>query len=372
VADHSSQGAAGDEDIAIDAGTTPPLRAGTYFVSLAVFTAGRQIEGTVTAFVDTASTAPPARPTVLTSGAPASFAYPARSSPTLFTGNYGFRVEVPEGATSLTVRLSTVTPRADLDLYIRRGEDVALVDGDVVADVISEGPTGVETITISRTTTPALQSGTYYIGVGVFAPNTEITGTITATVERAPTGAGPSGASVLTPGQVARWSLEAVTRPTLFNATPFRVDVDNISRLEIQLTTDTPGADVDLHVRYGAPPEVQNGRVIADASSTGLTGNEVVTLSSGSRSGLRSGTYWIALAVHTTGMATEGTLLATTTGAAPQSESRLKQRSLAAGEASSNEALIKQSEIPLKKADGMTQEALGELLLKDKLQAQRE
>ena len=44
------------------------------FISLAVFTPNRSIEGTVTAFVDTASAAPPDRATVLTSGVPGRFA----------------------------------------------------------------------------------------------------------------------------------------------------------------------------------------------------------------------------------------------------------------------------------------------------------
>lgn len=364
VADHSSAGDTGDENLSIDAAGNPPLRPGTYFISLAVFTANRTITGTLTAFVDTASATPPQTITLLTSGVPGRFAFPAERQPTLYRGNYGFQVIVPEGATTLTVRLNTLTPNADLDLYVRRGADVDLADGEVVADGYAEGPTGNETIVLTRTSNPPLQPGTWYFAVGVFTRDVEVTGTVTATIERATSAPQPSGGNSISLGQPVRWSLNSVSSPTLFTGMrAYRLDVENISRFEVRLTTDTPGADVDLYVRYGTPPEIQNGRVVADFSSASLTGNELVTISPGQNSSMRSGTYWVALAVFTNDVATQGSLLATATaGSAPQGEetSGLKRRILA-GRASADAILQKQPAV-------LKGEVFGsEILLKDKL-----
>jgi hypothetical protein len=306
--DYRSEGPAGEETLDITAGSTPPLRAGTYFISLGLFTPNVQVQGQVVVYIDTAA-APPTAQVELTSGTPGRFTLPATADPTLYAGTSGFRIQVPAGATSLTVRLNTTTPNADVDLYVRRGADVELLDGEVVADYFAEGTTGNETITITRTSQPPLEPGTYFIALGNFARNVQVTGVVTATVERTPapppTGQGRS----LVFGQPTGWSFDAVTGPTLFSgANAYRLDVTNVSRMEIALTTETPGADVDLYVRFGAPPEVREGRVVADFSATGVSGNERVTITPGANSPLRSGTYWVAMVVFTPGVATSGTL----------------------------------------------------------------
>ncbi len=53
VTDHSSTGDSGNEEIVIDRSSDPPLRAGTYFVSLALFDTGVAAAGTLTATVET-------------------------------------------------------------------------------------------------------------------------------------------------------------------------------------------------------------------------------------------------------------------------------------------------------------------------------
>ena len=53
ISDHSSGGLTGDEKIAITHRSNPPLRAGTYFVSLLLHTTGVVAEGTLTATVET-------------------------------------------------------------------------------------------------------------------------------------------------------------------------------------------------------------------------------------------------------------------------------------------------------------------------------
>jgi hypothetical protein len=98
--------------------------------------------------------------------------------------------------------------------------------------------------------------------------------------------------------------------------------------MEISLRTETPGADVDLYVRYGSPPEVREGRVVADFSASGVTGDERLTITPGANSPLRSGTYWVAMVVFTPGVATTGTLeaqdLSGASGDAPKLQLRPK------------------------------------------------
>ena len=53
ISDYSSEGPTGNEEIIITRQSDPPLRAGTYFVSLGVRTTGVVAEGTVRAEFDT-------------------------------------------------------------------------------------------------------------------------------------------------------------------------------------------------------------------------------------------------------------------------------------------------------------------------------
>ncbi len=326
VTDYRSEGPAGEELLDISAGSTPPLRAGTYFISLALFTPNVQAQGQVVVYIDTAA-APPEAEVQLTSGTPGRFTFPATATPTLYAGTSGFRIQVPAGSTSLTVRLNTTTPNADVDLYVRRGADVGLSEGEVIADYFAEGTTGNETITISRTSQPPLEAGTYFIALGNYARNVQVTGAVTATVERAPAAPATGQGRALSLGQAVGWAHDAVEVPTLFSgANAYRLDVTNVSRMEIALKTETPGADVDLYVRFGSPPEVREGRVVADFSSTNVSGDERITITPGSNSPLRSGTYWVAIVVYTPGVATAGTLEAQDLSGASADAPKLRLR----------------------------------------------
>jgi hypothetical protein len=123
--------------------------------------------------------------TGMTNGTPITFSLPAVTGGTLFHGDYSYTIVVPAGVPQLTVQLTTSTANADVDLYVRFGQDVALSadQTSVVADYKSEGDnTGNENITIN-----APQAGTYYIAFGVFTTNITISCTITAAYQ-APAG----------------------------------------------------------------------------------------------------------------------------------------------------------------------------------------
>ncbi len=78
-----------------------------------------------------------------------------------------YTIAVPAGAQQLKVDLSGNT---DVDLYVRFGQRITIQNGAAVADFRSESATGIESITITPASTPALQAGTYYIAVANFGP----------------------------------------------------------------------------------------------------------------------------------------------------------------------------------------------------------
>jgi uncharacterized protein (TIGR03437 family) len=96
-------------------------------------------------------------------------------------------------------------------------------------------------------------------------------------------------------------SLDAVRRPSLLDDPLLQVVVpENAVSLTIDLEEVTPTtADVDLYVRYGAPPVAANGDVTADYSSLGPAGVEQIVIDGSSSPPLQAGTYYIRLALLT-------------------------------------------------------------------------
>jgi uncharacterized protein (TIGR03437 family) len=196
VADYSSIGDTGVETITITAGSTPPLLPGTYYLTVGLYSTGMAASGTLTATVERAATTAPSSATRLNSGAAADFSLPAVSVSTLFTGASAFRIDVPQGATRLEVRVNTTTANADLDLYVRFGAEPAVLDGRVTADFRATSESGSETIVITPASSPPLQAGSYFIGLVLFTTGLAARGTVTAAVSGAGGGA-PTLASVV-------------------------------------------------------------------------------------------------------------------------------------------------------------------------------
>ena len=322
AADGSSTGPDGNELVTISGGA---LRPGTYYVALALFTTGVDVNGTITATVTSESNSS----VTLTSGVPARFRIGPVTTETLFAGTRGFRVTVPEGAARLELRLATDTAGADVDLYARAASDVTVEGGRIVSDFASEGLTGSEVIVITPGSDPALRPGTYFVALGLFTNNLEATGTVTATV----TNAGPatnSGGALLTPGVPSKFSFGPVTSPTLYNGeNSFRVVVpDGTSRLEIRMTSETPSVDTDLYVRRDADVELADGQAVADYESSSSLGNEVIVVQGAA---LRPGTYYASVGLFTRNAVARGSLLATLTrggvSSAPLKKERLDELS---------------------------------------------
>ena len=184
VADYASEGITGNERIVITPRSDPPLQAGTYFVSIVLFDTGVVAEGTITAEVELdGESPPPISGGPLTPGQPTDFRLGPVDTPTLFTGNHSFQLEVSENASRVIFTLESVDPDVDVDLYVRFGENNTIQDGRVVADYFSRSDTGNERIGITYRSDPPLRAGTYFVSVLVFDTGVVADGTITAEVE---------------------------------------------------------------------------------------------------------------------------------------------------------------------------------------------
>ncbi|MCY4588458.1 MAG: serine protease, partial [Bryobacterales bacterium] len=182
--DHRHRNRTGNERIVITSQSDPPLRAGSYFISVAVYATGVEVNCTLTAEVELEGEAPPTiSGGTLAPGQPADFRLGPVDSPTIFTGDHSFRLEAPENATRITFTLESVDPNVDVDLYVRFGEDNAVQDGKPVSDHFSRGLTGNERIGITHRSDPPLQAGTYFVSILVFDEGVVAEGTLTATVE---------------------------------------------------------------------------------------------------------------------------------------------------------------------------------------------
>ena len=310
VTDYTSPGTSGLEEITIDGRSSPALRAGRYYVALGLFSTGVTARGTITASLTGSAGA---GGSLLISGQARSFSIGPVTGGTLINGAGGFRIDVPEGARRLDVRLAAARPELDIDLHVRYGQDVSLSGSAIVSDYSSAGDGGTEALSITAGSSPPLRAGTYYIAIGLFARNVTVTGTITATI----TGSGGTTGNVLTSGTPVVVEIPAVNEATLRTAElAYQITVpQGATRLDVRLSNGTAGIDYDLFVRKDIAPELGGGGVVADYRSAGDTGDEFISISPSASPPLQpGGTYYVAIAVFTTGRAGNVTLTATVGG----------------------------------------------------------
>jgi hypothetical protein len=103
----------------------------------------------------------------LTSGVSQPGSIPAPSAGSATLGSAQYTVQVPGGATQLRIELNG---NQDVDLYVRSGQRVTVGSSGPVTDLVSESPGGVESVTITASSSPPLRVGTYYVAVGNYGP----------------------------------------------------------------------------------------------------------------------------------------------------------------------------------------------------------
>jgi len=139
-----------------------------------------------------------------------------------------FFISVPSGATQLKIDLNGTQ---DIDLFARFGQRVFILGFRVERDYFSATDSGIETITITPSSTPPLRQGIYYIAIANFGPG-ETLFTVTATV---------SG------GAISR-------APAVFNVSPhLEGDSLELSCTAIDLEGDFATADVAILDVLGRP-----------------------------------------------------------------------------------------------------------------------
>ena len=121
--------------------------------------------------------------TTLSTGVPAPFSYPPQGSSNLFSGDQGFRVEVPATAAGLLVRAITLRAESTLSFHLRRDADVAIGPGEIVADLSIIESEDARIWTLEAQTLPP---GTYFIAVSAGPYQQDLRGTIYAEVLAAP------------------------------------------------------------------------------------------------------------------------------------------------------------------------------------------
>ena len=248
--------------------------------------------------------------TPLSPGQPTTFSLRPVDSPTLFYGDNSFRLEVPTGASRVTITLNS---SVNVDLYVRFGEDNDIQNRRIVSDYSSDGLTGNEQIVITRQSDPPLRAGTYFVSIAVIDTGVVAMGTLTAEVESDGTPLPWISGGPLTPGQPAAFRLGPVDNPILFRGNySFRLEVPTgASRVIFTLESVDLDVNVDLYVRFGEDNRIQNGRPVFDHRSREPTGNERIGITRRSDPPLRAGTYFVSIAVYDTGVVAEGTLTTT-------------------------------------------------------------
>ncbi len=128
----------------------------------------------------------------LTPGVARRFSIPPQSQPFVLTG---ITVAAPGGVSRLTIDLESEVLSHDLSLWARFDRDVVVQFGAVMAADFSVQTIGVgrEQLVIHPGLSPPLQTGVYYLAIGVATLNTAISGSIRATLE----GGGANGTAIV-------------------------------------------------------------------------------------------------------------------------------------------------------------------------------
>lgn len=247
----------------------------------------------------------------LVPGQTATLTLPSVSGPTLI-GGVG-SITVPEGALRLTVDLQAVTSGAAVELFLRFGQDVELLNGQPVADHSARGGARSQRITVTSDSSPALRAGAYFVGIGLLTRGQRVTVRLTATVDddvgdRAPIPCGEE----LTSGVTRNWSLPSQPdAQLLFGVDGLCVDVPEGSEfLRIEFVANPGGAEFGLFATANRDA-FATGEFDPDhaAVGNGLT----IVIGPDSDPPLENGRYFITGIAVTTNAEMSGTLTATVT-----------------------------------------------------------
>jgi Zn-dependent metalloprotease len=209
----------------------------------------------------------------------------AARSGKLLVGAQQYRIEVPNRATRLTVR---VQADAAVRFYLRYRVPITVEDGFIVAEQVSDtGASVAGSLTLENL--PELQAGTYYIAV----VNTE-TAPVRYDVQAEVVDGNPAGPPALTRIENGGFAEGSVPAGPFLASRQFAVQVpEGYRALAVRLEGDQ---DVDLYVRYGQPVRINGtGFPEADVVSESEYAREDIRVVNQEGGALPAGIYVIAV-----------------------------------------------------------------------------
>ncbi|MCC6585717.1 MAG: PPC domain-containing protein [Bryobacterales bacterium] len=287
ITDFSSELGDSNEEIVVSLISRPAIRAGSYYVAVARWSSGGATTGTLTATVSKTVEEPG---TLISQDSPATVILPGANQPTLYSTNPGLRFVVPEATARVELQFAPepAAAVAVTEMYVRQGEPVDFSDTGVQADYTSTAAGNFRRITIAPD--GGIKPGTYYVGFGLAS-----TISIKAGVSMILTPTLP-GKEVQS-GVAEGFEIDASAAQNLFNDNSsywIAVPAD-ATRLEVEVTTETANADIDVFAARNRRL-IYKGRVFqAEYAGTTLTGNEHVVVTRESSPPLRAGAYAISL-----------------------------------------------------------------------------
>jgi hypothetical protein len=114
----------------------------------------------------------------MTSGMPESYRLPAVASPTMFAGSSAYRISVDKRQRTLRLSLKQDSPSDQVTLYVRRGRQPEVINGNVVADFTLQAGSNEDLVVEGA----RLRPGVYYIALGQHTSGIASSGTLTATL----------------------------------------------------------------------------------------------------------------------------------------------------------------------------------------------
>jgi len=290
-ADYLSRDYGGVERLTITARSDPPLRPGIYYIAVDNFEREPQ-EYTVTATLTPPPPPPGCSPESIRLNPNESLMEQLIGAKAITeTVKQQYCIDVGKGAKLLAVALqSQEAANANIDMHIRSGKPVERAGNVVVADFSLVSPDGNEFIIISEA---QLKSGPYYIAV----ENLEATEQKFA-IAAAPLPALPAIES----GKPVQGTVGPVTGLLSFLSQYLKSErgmlalqqyVIKVPEGAKSLMIKLEGAgNIDLHLRFGKPIEIADGKIVADLSSLSPGGTEAIVLSGAL---LQPGVYYIAI-----------------------------------------------------------------------------
>lgn len=177
----------------------------------------------------------------------------------------------------------------DLNLYVRLNKPVEKSGEQILADFMLVSPSSTETIILAGS---QLKSGSYFLAVENLQTTPQKFTILAIPVWNIEELRQRAAQGQMESPLLAFLSRYLLTDRGMLSLTQYKVAVaPGTKRLKIQLS-GSADANLDMHIRFSKPVQVEGGQVVADLSLVGPTSNEGAVLTGKL---LQAGNYYIAI-----------------------------------------------------------------------------